>query len=309
MKQLGLALHNYHDVFLTFPYRVGGGLNSSDGNPNPGNFAKYDYEGAGFFMNMSGLGLLLPYIDQAPRYNSIAALPPSSAAWDGNPLYTQDIVGFLCPSDLKSAGPGGRNNYRFSAGDFGKRHRRSPDALAWGGEQPIRGIFGACTNTKISDILDGTSNTVMMSERCQSTDRRNEVISGLAKVTMDDGFIDSVNAATAGDLDKVANLCLGGVANNVYTNPWTNEVCGSRWIDGGYFYVGFSTTLPPNSASCRSSSGDDRDHALITASSRHTGIVHALLADGSVKGVSNNIDTGIWRAVGTKANGETIGEW
>jgi prepilin-type processing-associated H-X9-DG protein len=62
----------------------------------------------------------------------------------------------------------------------------------------------------------------------------------------------------------------------------------------------------------------------LTASSQHTGGVHALMADGSVRFISENIDTGnlgvgtsggakspygVWGALGTRAGGETVGEF
>jgi prepilin-type N-terminal cleavage/methylation domain-containing protein len=300
LKQLGLALHNYHDNFKMFPYRQGGNnIDPWDGN---------------FFEVLSGHVLLLPYIDQAPLYNNImsaAAANPGLRPWDNNPLFRIDIPGFICPSDLLSTNNTGRNSYRLSAGPWGRRHRVDRDALDWGGERPIRGIFGMCTNTSIADILDGTSNTVMMGERCQGQgDRRNEVIGGVGQVGgLNDGFVDPLGGMTPANLDTLENMCRSGVnAQGVYANPKTGELPGDRWSDGGYYFVGFSTLMPPNSPSCIQDNWD-RAHAVISATSRHTGLAHALMSDGAVKGVSSNIDRNVWRAAGTKAGGESLGEW
>ena len=301
LKQLGLALHNYHDVFRVFPFRSGGGVQAGGMN---------DAFDQMFTSNMSGLGTILPYIDQAPRYNSIAALPQSARAWDGNPLYSQDIPGYICPSDIPVGGvSGGRNNYRFCAGDWGKRHREARDALQWGGENPIRGIFGVDSKISIAQVLDGTSNTVMMSERCQGIgDRRNELISGVGTPSMNDGVVDPLTPGNQANMDTLAALCNSTVTNGVYTNFYQSELPGQRWIDGGYFYVGFSTLIQPNGASCMDA-GWDRNHNVMAATSRHTGLVHALMADGSVKGASSNIDRLVWRAAGTRAAGETNGDF
>ena len=298
LKQLGLSLHNYHDTHKVFPFRSGGGVD------NINNFDQV------FLSNISGLGMLLPFIDQAPRYTSIVALPSSARAWDGNVLYTQDIPAFICPSDVPVGGvAGGRNNYRFSAGDFGKRHREARDALQWGGENPIRGLFGVCSKVSMAQILDGSSNTVMMSERCQGMqDRRNELISGIGTPSMNDGVIDPLTPGNQAHMDQLANICNSTVANGVYTSFYNNEIPGQRWIDGGYFFVGFSTLIPPNGPSCMDG-GWDRNHNVISASSRHTGLVQVLMADGSVRNASSNMDRLLWRAAGTRAGNESVGEW
>jgi prepilin-type N-terminal cleavage/methylation domain-containing protein len=305
LKQLGLALHNYHDVFGRFPFRQGG-MGS-----NPGGVLDFDRN---FYSHMSGLGMLLPYIDQGPRFNSIMSQAQVNAqnmrAWDGNTLYAQDIPAFICPSDILATNPG-RNSYRFCAGDFGKRHREGRDALEWGGEKPIRGMFGVCSSIKMGDVLDGTSNTIMMAERCQGiADRRNELLGGVGYASgLNDGFVDPKNSGNTADMDAVAALCQATVGpNKLYINPKTGEQPGERWVDGGYFFVGFSTTLPPNSASCMQDYWD-RSHSIISATSRHVGLAQVLMADGAVRGAGENVDRLVWRGLGTRAGGETISDW
>ncbi|HAW26947.1 MAG TPA: prepilin-type cleavage/methylation domain-containing protein, partial [Planctomycetaceae bacterium] len=50
-------------------------------------------------------------------------------------------------------------------------------------------------------------------------------------------------------------------------------------------------------------------YAAVTARSYHTGIVHALLMDGSVRSLSENIDLNTYRALSTRSGGEVIGEF
>ena len=301
LKQLGLALHNYHDNFKVFPYRQGGDINNGWND----NISEV----------VSGLVMIAPYMDQAPIYNQISAqLSSQNWPWNNDPMWRTTIPGLICPSDVKAISnvQGGQNSYRFSAGPWGKRHRTGVDAIAWGGEKPIRGLFGCSTAVGISDVLDGTSNTVAMSERCQgNADLRNEVISGAVVVpAWNDGYVDPKNPANNADLDIIERDCRATIVNNVIPagQQKNNELPGDRWADGGYFFVGFSTLMPPNSPSCLGEQWD-RSHAVMSATSRHTGIVHALMADGSVRAVTNNIDKLLWRSVGTRAGNEVIGEW
>ncbi len=62
---------------------------------------------------------------------------------------------------------------------------------------------------------------------------------------------------------------------------------------------------PPNRRSC----GFYPSKATMPPSSRHTGGVHVMLCDGSVRFVSDNINLATWRAIGTRAGKEVIGEY
>ena len=96
LKQLGLALHNYHDAFSVFPFGKGA-----------------SYNGAAAYARWSQHAMLLPYIDQAPLYNSINfSAPPETPGMGGvinfMPAYVSPtgtnaaacravINGFFCP--------------------------------------------------------------------------------------------------------------------------------------------------------------------------------------------------------------------
>ncbi|MCA9083883.1 MAG: DUF1559 domain-containing protein, partial [Planctomycetaceae bacterium] len=62
----------------------------------------------------------------------------------------------------------------------------------------------------------------------------------------------------------------------------------------------------PNSRSC---GFQPAGKAAMAANSRHTGGVFVLLCDGAVRFVSDSIDLGVWRAVGTRAGSEVIGDF
>ena len=304
LKQLGIALHNYHDTHGVFPYREGGDRDT----PWDSYFDEVS----------SGFRGLLPYIEQGPRFdaiNSKIAANPTLKPWNNEPEWRTDINVLLCPSDVLSTNNAGRNNYRFSAGPWGKRHRTAVDAFQWGGENPIQGLFGNSTAVRMRDILDGTSNTIAMSERIQGTSAtRNQIKAGVGRTDgggannqMNDGWTDALDPYNPADLDTLAANVLSSVDNSqspaVYNSPKTGELPGDRYIDGNYYFVGFSTLLPPNSPSAIDNNWD-RGHAIISATSQHRGIAQVLMADGAVKAASENIDTNVWRALGTKAGGE-----
>ena len=107
-----------------------------------------------------------------------------------------------------------------------------------------------------------------------------------------------------------------------------DTIRGYRWGDGGAYFSAISTAIPPNGASCfTAATASHWNDGVFSASSTHTGGVHALLADGSVRFISENIDAGnqatafptpgsgsaspygTWGALGTRSGGEVIGEF
>lgn len=98
-----------------------------------------------------------------------------------------------------------------------------------------------------------------------------------------------------------------------------------QWVDGMMVQTGMTTTFPPNTTanfmngstpvdvdfmSTRlGTSATNLSYGTMTARSYHSGTAQILMMDGSVRTASNNIDRGIWRALGTRANREMIGEF
>src|SRR5262249_53936982 len=99
----------------------------------------------------------------------------------------------------------------------------------------------------------------------------------------------------------------------------------TEWANGHSHHSGFTTTLTPNTnvawtymgvvfdadfASRQEGSHlTEPSYSALTSRSYHVGIVHSLLADGAVRAVSSNIDLGVWRALGSRAGGEVVGEF
>lgn len=192
MKQLGLALHNYHDVAKQFPPGI---INSG----RPGGWDERMIN----ILNHTGFTMLLPYLDQGPLFNRFNASHPSStmdgvspASVTGDytinlPVTTTFLSVLMCPSDTRSlpvtyqagtshhysSDEAATTNYVFAAGFMGENYhswsryhssRGSATSgsgyLADGRRPKYRGAFGVNGSAAFRDITDGTSNTVVMGE-------------------------------------------------------------------------------------------------------------------------------------------------
>lgn len=287
LKQLGLALHNYHDTFKALPYRIGGGARS-----NATGAPVAPFEG-----RVSGFVPLLPFMEQTAMAEEIGYDPPY-VWWTGFAPWVTQIGNILCPSDppTKEIASFGQNNYAFSAGD-------QYSNLHWNSNRtrfPLRGIFGPDSFVGLSEILDGTSNTVAMSE--------------IVRPPAGNGFGSNTTANVTNPIN-----CLASFVNGQYSTALLDRdrCLGTRWCDGRAGYTAFNTILAPNKPVCNGQVGT----GIFTAGSRHPGGVNALLADGSVRFVSDTIDTGdlsaaqpsggvspygVWGALGSKAGNESV---
>lgn len=276
LKQITLGLHNYADSFSTaFPARA----NS-------------------FTPRGSWLTRILPYIEQRPLYDQIQAgilangtstLPGGPVPWQGaygtgarfDPWW-QTLAGFICPSDpsasMPSTGDGdlGHNNYRGCVGD-----RPEFD----GSNLSRRGIFsGWVTYHRMADMSDGMSNTVVCGEVCVASGSNN--IRGSMGVSW--GVGNDPGAALTSMIP--ANCMAKRGVNGWLSGDVDNGMSGRRWSDGVSAFSAMHTILPPNAPSCRE--GNDYIWVLATASSFHPGGANVSMGDGSVRFVSETIDTG-----------------
>lgn len=306
LKQLGLALHNYHDNYNMFPgYANGSGTPVNSGVPM-----------AGFRTRMSGVVALLPFLDQAPLYNQIWAATPSEFPWNDVSYWKLSLPAMNCPSDIGKLPPvggfRGKRNYVFCAGDGWAGNGNNS-----GSATPIlvqtRGLFGAVTCYGIRDCTDGTSNTLAMSE-------------AVAPVSAN-GF--GAVANTTGTTTPAACQALLNGAGRTYSDGgWTGDTTrGFRWGDGAAYFSAFSAAVKPNSANCYGATANHWFDGMFSATSQHVGGVHCLMADGAVRFISENISTGnqaatvpawnaggispygVWGALGTRSGGETVSEY
>ncbi len=287
LKQIGLALHNYHDTFLMLPashYRVFPQVG------NPTSAVAWDC-------------MLLPYIDQAPLYGSIIfeTVYNPNVSWTGtNKIALESRQPALrCPStphpSTIALGPitigGVATSWNLTTTSYGAnasglvgnsapangailagRPTESQQHLddAWPGDARYNGPMYLQSSINLSGITDGTSNTVAVAEWTRGG-------SGTRTTFVYDHY--AVGSVNAQDESARCN--------------------GSFGIPLNYQPIAGVATLP-NPAQNQAKAG---------FASFHTGGVHGVLADGAVKFFSENIDVTVQRALGSRNGGETVGEY
>ncbi len=303
LKQLGLALHNYHDNFLMFPRgTIGPVIEGTDG--------------AGW-RTYSAHAMILPYIDQAPLYNTVqdavqqnrraccdgAAGAGENAPWS---LDTRQLPAFMCPSDpFRNTGPRAVNNYALNQGSNKGWAVPNTDQ---------NGVFNRTTPVNIAAVVDGTSNVIAAAEIIAAPTGEVLTSPGGRAAVRDGNGIAGGNAAPWSVPTGItkANVDTWGAAAAAITDINPNAV-GERWFRGQPGRTLFNTLLTPNSQwpnvtfHCNDCNFDGP--GMHAARSRHTGGVHILLVDGSVKFATENIDWAIWQAVGARNDGVTVGDW
>ncbi len=264
-KQIGLALHNYHDTHAVFPPGV------IAERLNLGMPAPRAFPGA-----MSWMPLLLPFMEQDSLYEELLPyMVTRRSNHFPSELMNTVIPGLTCPSQ----GPpktgvmhgtsdpppdyndGFHGNYLLCHGNQQVTESNSTS---------MNGLFFYQSKITMAEIRDGTSNTVMGAEIITIRER-------------------------------------GG------QRDWRG-----RYYRADHLSSIFSTHMPPNTRTadrCRTCQADNLEEApcigsvdpqYIFARSYHPGGVHALLADASVRFVSNDINTQTWRDLGTREGGESI---
>lgn len=153
LKQISLALHNYHDVYKTFPPEA-----VWHGNP------KGTTPTAATVRNYTWIALMLPFIEQKPLWDQIDFRQPALVVLNainiaGTPALAYEIQSLKCPTDAGFNSPPRGIGITSYAGNGGWDHHRRKY-----GDTPRAGVFTFYDNTRISDIVDGTSNTIMVGE-------------------------------------------------------------------------------------------------------------------------------------------------
>lgn len=301
MKQIGLAMHNYHQAVGTFPM---------------GNTIAYAYVGSQTtWGTFSAFALMLPYLEQNQIYN---ACNFSWNVWYGTGASINATVWntkcnvFLCPSDAVSNSafaPGSGYNYLNNYyGSYGT------GTNPWATQ--TNGIFAPeQTAYSIAGVTDGTSSTISHVEALAGTVNKYNIpwrsyVSGVLG-SVPCSLLLSDARANLPAVMQVANQCVQMIQSGQYG---TNNDHGLRWQTGSPGLSLATIIITPNSnqypiAGCRwdcsAGCGIDFGHIFVP-SSNHPGGVNALFADGSVHFIKNSINQMTWMALGSTNDNEVL---
>ena len=292
LKQIGLACHNYESSTSCFPPA------STFVRTTPG------------FLSYGVHAYLLPHIEQENLRHIIDLGLPYNAA-SNIPAAKVKIPIYVCPSEVND------------------RERPDPPLIHY----PLS--YGANMGTwLVFDPISGESGTGAFPVKFRSTPSET-IARGHTTGAFTDGLSNTIGFAEVkaytpylrdGGNPNVANAAIpagpadiAALGGNFKTDSGHTE-----WVDGYAHQTGFTTLFPPNTKVPYSSGGTTYDvdftsyreardmtrrtYAAVTSRSYHTNLVNTLLMDGSVRSINNSISPATWRAMGTRAGGEVIGD-
>jgi len=311
LKQLGIALHSYHEALGSFPVSMVGVGKTAQGQALTGLY--------------SWQALLLPFLEQQPLHDlinfninnasSTLAVNPRINADHPNAAAARTVVKqFLCPSDsfqklgtMGTADPAG-SNYTANAG-------WPPYATGIDGTRPVparhNGFMGLVSPgdpaawhtgaTRAAHFTDGLSNTVALTERLISN------VQSSAEIETSDSRHTSMCGNSAGD-----KRTLGAYHQQIQYSHWDltySKLAGRAWISGSTLVANtYMHVLPINTVNGHLYQGEKDGQVLVSPSSQHAGGVHLMMGDGRVQFVSEQIDQLIWWSIATRNGNEVVTE-
>ncbi len=220
-----------------------------------------------------------------------------------------NIATLRCPSDPGTGLPAlGRTNYALCLGDataqsaYGPENVNGAKDTDWSqwARASCRGAFAPRTDLGFRDILDGTANTILMGEI--KTDLGDRDASTMLVGTSTGDLIRTNPATCGGQRDPQRPQFWRATLTGGYTEASSDDrQRGFCWAFGNAGNTGFQTILPPNGEICASNwtlpDGSSNTAAywgegVYSASSRHQGGAHVVMADGAVKFITDSIEAG-----------------
>ena len=366
LKQVGLGLHNYHSAYNQLPRQKGGtsgatadwALSSANANHEELSFLvgltpfvenQALWERIANSIDVNGGGTDYPAMGPTPDSNN---LPPGDALF--YTPWSTEVPTFRCPSDPGVGLPAfGRTNYAACMGDSPFRGSAGPTAPnltrpsmeSQYAQAANRGVFASRTTTSFRDILDGLANTVMAGEIATNLGDRDVRTDPAVLAAAPGSEIPSACLRAGVDAARPQFWATG--VNTLTSQTSQSHARGFRWADGNQTYTGMFTILPPNATACvgqalppnpmqapgegfTPSTNERHSSGVLSASSRHQGGCHVLMADGAVRFITDSIESGnnnalpvifmgpgisapgspspygLWGRMGTKAGREVI---
>ena len=282
MKQIMLAMHNYHDTFRQFP---SGGIYKT----NEPSFA------------WSLQASILPQLEQSGMQDLIQWDVPYSNQLD---ISSVRVPTYICPSEINDRvrpdpQPNDPNFAHYPLSyvvNMGEWFIYDPVSRTGG-----TGLVYPNSRTTFASILDGTSNTLAFAEVKSYTPYLRDGLNPAA-----------LGVATPADPASIV----------AYGGSFKTDSGHTEWVDARVHQTGFTTTFGPNSKMIYTNAGTQFDvdfnssregktittptYASVTSRSYHVGGVQTGFADGSVHFLTSSIDLQTWKSLGTRANHEVV---
>jgi prepilin-type N-terminal cleavage/methylation domain-containing protein/prepilin-type processing-associated H-X9-DG protein len=326
LKQVGLAFMNYESANLCFspttilvPCPVGA-------------VGAFSQNCGGYESSWSAFARSTPYLEQSALYNAINF--DFTYSNPTNLTVTFTPLSFLyCPSDpgshiddsMLGNTQDATTSYGTCNGDW------YVWSVNWGATNSVgpmnRSMFGPTYSRRIAMVTDGLSNTLMASEGLIGHPQMRSCYPGGSAISDPiTGVYSFTNIPAPGPNSAAALLYqitnCGTATGKVKAG---GPIGHTRWANGGVYYSGFTTAMPPNQGVSTVSRGgsnagqnvamdwdsvDENDagptYMSLAATSRHPSGVNALFGDGSVHFVKNSISAVTWYNLGTIAGGEVV---
>jgi prepilin-type N-terminal cleavage/methylation domain-containing protein/prepilin-type processing-associated H-X9-DG protein len=279
MKQIGLAVHNYLDVHGILP--IGRGTRAA---------RPYDLTSR---YNYSGFAMVLPFMEQQPLHAAINFDLTITIQEGNSTVMATAVSSLLCPSDGEATPANwAGNNYRFSEGSNILYSYGPTDTGAVNTTMPKpNGPFFPERSYRLADIRDGTSNTIMASEKLLG-----DYNQGIPTIRRDI----YVSETWPTGLNEAFQNCEAVDNSSIPTNGESNV--GAPWLDGFLHTSIFKVVSTPNKKSCYMFPA----RLIMSASSDHPGGVNVALCDGSVRFIKDTISRETWWAIGSMNGGEVV---
>jgi len=315
LKQIGLALMNYHDVAQTLPPGVV--YTAVNGNNNFG-----------------WTTMILPYFDQAPLFKKLNSKIDINDPGTGSILVPQAnsntflnatiLTAARCPSDVgdeqlddPAFGVIGTTNYLGNFGVGVPAIAGTTSATPTMHPRFIQGILGVNSKVRIRDCKDGMSNVILAAERrmprnCQNWGNASggtvegqfcSVWSGVIGVAANDGIMAILGSTTEGDIEAVGTPAVPGLMR--LSGNLDLTAVNVLKINRTSALSAFNTTA----GSPMTLSDVRQDVVTLGFSSWHAGGMQAVLGDGTVRFISENIDGTIYTNLSRRSDGKTLGEF
>jgi prepilin-type N-terminal cleavage/methylation domain-containing protein/prepilin-type processing-associated H-X9-DG protein len=280
LKQIALAMHNYHDTNASFPPQA---MNDAG------------YSGTWFGWTQA----ILPALEQSPLFNSCNFFIGIRQSANYPTVYLAQVSGYLCPTDTASGQGVLRERWWATIDNLNSIVDGSPlsyitcwgdmktgsifdylsgegNNFTWGCNKTFRGIFGECSDgavIKMADVTDGTSGTFLAGENSTNLN------GGLTWANPD------ANAGTT----------------VVPLNWFTNYKDGQREPNGDLCEANPGILVTSTHQHCY------RNYTYNFAfKSYHPGGANFALADGSVRFIKQTINARTYNSLGSRAGGEVV---